>query len=257
MVVGVLEGNEAIAVVRTMLGATNGVAAAPGTIRGDFSISKQNNLIHGSDSPESAEREIALWFRPEEVVDYAIAGSQWVFDGARVRTGSRSSSATRWPTAGRPDAKNAASSPTRSTCVLLVASTLFVLTALGYLVSPYVLEPGRRPGPGRGRSIALADWLDRNGPLALGVEFVVDDRRRRPGDGDRPLVLARSRAAVDRPPSRVDVRAGTSISRGMAAMAQQGRRARGRASSGPRSTGTTASTTSRPRPRSATASTTA
>ena len=62
VVVGVLEGNEAISVVRTMLGATSGVAAAPGTVRGDFSISKQNNLVHGSDSPESAQREIALWF---------------------------------------------------------------------------------------------------------------------------------------------------------------------------------------------------
>jgi len=82
VVVGVLEGNEAVTVVRTMLGATNGTAAAPGTIRGDYSISKQNNLIHGSDSPESAAREIALWFQPGEVVDYAIAGSQWVFDGA-------------------------------------------------------------------------------------------------------------------------------------------------------------------------------
>ena len=82
VVVGVLEGNEAVTVVRTMLGATNGTAAAPGTIRGDYSISKQNNLIHGSDSPESAAREIALWFQPGEVVDYAVAGSQWVFDGA-------------------------------------------------------------------------------------------------------------------------------------------------------------------------------
>ena len=82
VVVGVLEGNEAVSVVRSMLGATNGVAAAPGTIRGDYSISKQNNLIHGSDSPESAAREIALWFQPGEVVEYAIAGSQWVFDGA-------------------------------------------------------------------------------------------------------------------------------------------------------------------------------
>ena len=82
VVVGVLEGNEAISVVRTMLGATNGAAAAPGSIRGDFSISKQNNLIHGSDSPESAQREIALWFQAGEVVDYAIEGSRWVFDGA-------------------------------------------------------------------------------------------------------------------------------------------------------------------------------
>ena len=82
VVVGVLEGNEAIAVVRSMLGATNGVAAAPGSIRGDFSISKQNNLVHGSDSEASAQREIALWFQPGEVVDYTIEGSRWVFDGA-------------------------------------------------------------------------------------------------------------------------------------------------------------------------------
>jgi nucleoside-diphosphate kinase len=82
VIVGVLEGNEAIAVVRTLLGATNGVAAAPGTVRGDYSISKQNNLIHGSDSEASAQREIALWFRPEEVVAYEIAGSEWVYNGA-------------------------------------------------------------------------------------------------------------------------------------------------------------------------------
>lgn len=82
VVVGVLDGNEAIAVVRAMLGATNGVAAAAGTIRGDFSISKQNNLMHGSDSAESAKREIALWFAKGEVVDYSINGSEWVFDGA-------------------------------------------------------------------------------------------------------------------------------------------------------------------------------
>ena len=81
VVVGVLEGNEAITVVRTMLGATNGAAAAPGTIRGDFSISKQNNLIHGSDSPESAEREIAMWFQPEEVTTYKLAGEEWVEAG--------------------------------------------------------------------------------------------------------------------------------------------------------------------------------
>jgi nucleoside-diphosphate kinase len=82
VVLGVLEGNDAIAVVRNLLGATNGAAAAPGTVRGDFSISKQNNLVHGSDSEESARREIALWFRPEELLDYGIAGSEWVFAGA-------------------------------------------------------------------------------------------------------------------------------------------------------------------------------
>jgi nucleoside-diphosphate kinase len=82
VVVGVLEGNESISVVRGMLGATNGAVAAPGTVRGDFSISKQNNLIHGSDSPESAQREIALWFRPEELFDYELAGSEWVLGGS-------------------------------------------------------------------------------------------------------------------------------------------------------------------------------
>jgi nucleoside-diphosphate kinase len=82
VIVGVLEGNEAITVVRNMLGATNGAVAAPGSIRGDFSISKQNNLIHGSDSPESAQREISIWFRPDELTEYSIDGSRWVFDSA-------------------------------------------------------------------------------------------------------------------------------------------------------------------------------
>lgn len=81
VVVGVLAGPEAIAVVRGMMGKTSGIEAAPGTIRGDFSVSKQNNLIHGSDSVESAAREIALWFRPEEIVDYDLAGSSWVAEG--------------------------------------------------------------------------------------------------------------------------------------------------------------------------------
>jgi nucleoside-diphosphate kinase len=58
----VLEGDGAISVVRTLNGATDGRQAAPGTIRGDFSLSNRENLVHGSDSPESAAREIALWF---------------------------------------------------------------------------------------------------------------------------------------------------------------------------------------------------
>jgi len=78
----VLEGREAVAVVRNLIGATDGAKAAPGTIRGDFALSVQNNLIHGSDSPESAAREIALWFKPEEVLDYSLAGHEWVFGGA-------------------------------------------------------------------------------------------------------------------------------------------------------------------------------
>jgi len=62
LVAMVLEGDEAIAVVRALAGATDGRKAAPGTIRGDLSLSNRENLVHGSDSAESAEREIALWF---------------------------------------------------------------------------------------------------------------------------------------------------------------------------------------------------
>ncbi|MFW6776168.1 nucleoside-diphosphate kinase [Nocardioides sp. CPCC 205120] len=62
MLAAVLEGDEAIEVVRALNGATDGRKAAPGTIRGDLSLSNRENLVHGSDSPESAEREIALWF---------------------------------------------------------------------------------------------------------------------------------------------------------------------------------------------------
>jgi nucleoside-diphosphate kinase len=58
----VLEGESAIPVVRTTMGGTNPVDAAPGTIRGDLALAMPNNLVHGSDSPESAAREIALWF---------------------------------------------------------------------------------------------------------------------------------------------------------------------------------------------------
>ena len=61
----VLEGEGAITVVRTTMGATNPADATPGTIRGDLSLSMPDNLVHGSDSPESAEREIGLWF-PDE-----------------------------------------------------------------------------------------------------------------------------------------------------------------------------------------------
>jgi nucleoside-diphosphate kinase len=58
----VVEGEGAIGVVRTTMGATNPADAAPGTIRGDLALSMPDNLVHGSDSPESAQREIALWF---------------------------------------------------------------------------------------------------------------------------------------------------------------------------------------------------
>jgi nucleoside-diphosphate kinase len=58
----VLEGQGAIATVRTTMGATDPANAAPGTVRGDYALSMPDNLVHGSDSPESAQREIALWF---------------------------------------------------------------------------------------------------------------------------------------------------------------------------------------------------
>ena len=64
----VLEGEGAIASVRTTMGATNPQNATPGTIRGDFALAMPNNLVHGSDAPESAAREIALWFADDELV---------------------------------------------------------------------------------------------------------------------------------------------------------------------------------------------
>lgn len=64
----VVEGEGAIATMRKTIGATNPADADPGTIRGDYATSMPNNLIHGSDSPESAEREISLWFAADELV---------------------------------------------------------------------------------------------------------------------------------------------------------------------------------------------
>jgi nucleoside-diphosphate kinase len=64
----VLEGESAISVVRSTIGATNPVESAPGTIRGDLALAMPNNLVHGSDSPESAQREIQLWFSDDELV---------------------------------------------------------------------------------------------------------------------------------------------------------------------------------------------
>jgi nucleoside-diphosphate kinase len=72
VVVAVVEGPDAIAVVRRVIGSTRSNEAAPGTIRGDFALSVQNNLIHGSDSPETAAAEVALWFRPDELVNYQM-----------------------------------------------------------------------------------------------------------------------------------------------------------------------------------------
>lgn len=65
-----LEGPEAVTVVRAMMGSTNGRQSAPGTIRGDLGLSRQMNLVHGSDSPEAAARELAIYFRPDELLTY-------------------------------------------------------------------------------------------------------------------------------------------------------------------------------------------
>ena len=72
------EGPEAISVVRTMMGPTNGREAAPGTIRGDFGLSQQMNLMHGSDGPEAATKEIQVYFKPEELIESAGTLDGWV-----------------------------------------------------------------------------------------------------------------------------------------------------------------------------------
>ncbi len=75
-----LEGKDAVEVARKMLGPTFGPDAAPGTIRGDFGMSKRYNLVHASDSPESAERELALIFRDDDFVDRTPGDLGWIYD---------------------------------------------------------------------------------------------------------------------------------------------------------------------------------
>lgn len=79
VVVMVLQGERSIEITRTMMGKTFGYEAAPGTIRGDFGASRSFNLIHGSDAPESAKTEIALYFQDKELLDYAPPDQPWVF----------------------------------------------------------------------------------------------------------------------------------------------------------------------------------
>ena len=76
----VIEGDNAISVCRTIMGKTNPQEALPGTIRGDFGLDKGKNLIHGSDSPESAEREINLFFKKEELVEYEHSQRGWIYE---------------------------------------------------------------------------------------------------------------------------------------------------------------------------------
>jgi len=79
VVVMVLAGNRCIEIARTMMGKTFGYEGAPGTIRGDFGASRSFNLVHGSDAPESAKTEIALYFRESELLDYAPVDRNWVY----------------------------------------------------------------------------------------------------------------------------------------------------------------------------------
>lgn len=75
-----LRGNGAITIARNLMGATFGSKAAPGTIRGDFGVSNSFNLIHGSDSPEAAERELGLFFKAGDVINWNRDGDCWVYD---------------------------------------------------------------------------------------------------------------------------------------------------------------------------------
>jgi nucleoside-diphosphate kinase len=76
----VIEGRDAIAVVRKLVGATFGCNAEPGTVRGDFAISNRFNLVHASDSVETAAFEIPLYFAPEEIIDRKPSDLNWLYD---------------------------------------------------------------------------------------------------------------------------------------------------------------------------------
>ncbi len=78
LVAMVWEGHGAISLVRTLMGPTDPQEAPPGSIRGDLAVFTGNNLIHGSDSPESAAREIELFFAEDEILDYDLALSSWI-----------------------------------------------------------------------------------------------------------------------------------------------------------------------------------
>lgn len=74
----VWEGKNVVSLAREMMGATNPANAGPGSIRGSYAMDISRNVIHGSDSVESAEREISLYFRPEEIISYSKAGEEWL-----------------------------------------------------------------------------------------------------------------------------------------------------------------------------------
>lgn len=76
----VIKGEEAISTIRKMVGATNPLEADMGTIRGDFAMDTGRNIIHASDAPESAEREISLFFNENEICDYSIVDNIWIYE---------------------------------------------------------------------------------------------------------------------------------------------------------------------------------
>ena len=80
VIVVAVRGKDAVRIVRAMMGKTFGSQADPGTIRGDLALSNRFNLVHGSDSPESARRELAIFFREEELFEYEAADMAWVYD---------------------------------------------------------------------------------------------------------------------------------------------------------------------------------
>ncbi len=77
----VWQGQDAIAIARNVMGATDPAKAAPGTLRGDFAMQIAANIVHGSDGPEAAEREIGLFFRPEELVGQPRPEEEWIYAG--------------------------------------------------------------------------------------------------------------------------------------------------------------------------------
>lgn len=81
VVVMALEGESAIAIARKMIGETKPVDSPAGSIRGDFGVDVGRNLIHGSDKPESATRELALFFKPGELIDWMRDTDRWIFEG--------------------------------------------------------------------------------------------------------------------------------------------------------------------------------
>ncbi len=76
----VWEGENAVSICRNMMGKTNPAESAPGTIRGDYGMVTGLNIIHGSDSVESAEREIKIFFKPEELVSYERTADRWTYE---------------------------------------------------------------------------------------------------------------------------------------------------------------------------------